>query len=281
MILIADSGSTKTDWRICKANNTSIAFKTKGLNPHFIESKEIEKEIKDCFPKTELTQAVTHIFFYGSGCKAEHSKLNLKKALNNVFQNASCEVETDLVGAARAMLGNNNGIISILGTGMNSGFWSKCNIETYTPSLGFILGDEGSGAHLGKQLLQAVFYENLPEPIISDFFKEYPITIDDVITRTYKTAFPNQYLASFVPFLENHISCLEIRHIVENSFREFIEKHILKITKKTQFFHIFVIGSVGYYFNDILALVSKQHNITIARVEKSPIEFLCDYHREI
>lgn len=279
MILIADSGSTKTDWRICQTNTTPLSFSTKGLNPHFTTTEDIQKEITHNFPKHIAPADIQTIYFYGAGCKAESSKQTLSVSFATLFPNAMSVIETDLVGAARALLGNKQGIAAILGTGMNIGYWDGSAIHSYSPSLGYILGDEGSGAYMGKKLMQAYFYNDLPADIMQDFTQTYRLSIEELIQKVYKEQYPNQFLASFVPFLEKHMHHSDISNIIRDAFRDFIQKHVLKISQKTQNFHIFVIGSVGFYFKDIFICECEAHSISVSDILKSPIERLCEYHR--
>ena len=175
MILIADSGSTKTDW-VLISDTESVSFQTIGFSPYFVEHSDVSSILLSALPETINTDTITQIFFYGAGCGTESSQKIIETALSQIFTLANIQINTDLVGAAIALLGNKSGIIAILGTGMNIGFWNGTNIEYTSPSLGYILGDEGSGAYIGKQLLSGYFYEEMPQEIIKEFKFKYNLT---------------------------------------------------------------------------------------------------------
>lgn len=279
MILVADSGSTKTDWVLISGAD-SISFQTIGLSPYFVEHSDISSILLSAFPNTIHPNSILQIFFYGTGCGTEASQNIIQTALSHIFTKALIHVTTDLVGAAIALLRKSEGIIAILGTGMNIGYWNGTHIEYTQPSLGYILGDEGSGAYLGKQVLNAYFYEEMPEELMKKFWQKYKLTREMCVENVYKQPFPNKYLATFSEFLYENKHHTYIKTLIKSAFYTFVEKHVIKIAKKSQNFRIFVIGSIGYYFADFLQEACIEKNITVIRVEKSPIFELKHYHSQ-
>jgi len=277
MKIIADSGSTKTDWRILNSSEI-IPFKTIGLSPYFVSNTNITEIVLEQFPSSINTNNISEIFFYGSGCKAQESKNIISNALKAIFPTAVIHIESDLVGAAISQLGDKAGLITILGTGMNVGYWNGSAIEYSITSLGFILGDEGSGAYLGKKLLKRFFEGDLSDKASKALTEAYNLSLDETLNAIYKDEFPNRYLASFVPFIEKNISDYSIRTLLKDSFKRYIEKHILKISKKYDIYTISIIGSIGYYFQEILTQECKEHGIITHNISQSPIDNLCSYH---
>jgi N-acetylglucosamine kinase-like BadF-type ATPase len=273
MKLIAESGSTKTDWVIINASDT-YTFQTNGINPLFFSELDTIQEIRNSFPKTHNAEDILEIHFYGAGCGTDTAKQKISDVLKSIFTQAYIHINTDLVASAHALLQNKKGIIAILGTGMNIGFWNGTRIEYSTPSLGYILGDEGSGTYFGKKLLQAYFYETLPHHLLKEFTNTYTITRESCIHAIYSGNKPNTYIASFSPFLYTHKHEAYIQSIIQEGFQDFIEKHILKISEKFNFFSIFVTGSIGFYFNEILQTECAKHSITVEQTIKSPISEL-------
>jgi len=278
MILIADSGSTKTDWRFIKGNAEIRQFKSDGLNP-FVRNEE---EITTCLQNTfnaEFTNNVKKVFFYGAGCKGIGKNL-LEKVLGNTFKNTSeIKVENDLLAAARATCGNNKGIACILGTGANSCLYDGVEIIDHIPPLGYILGDEGSGAYLGKTLVNAYFKRELPSDLKQKFAKRYQLTESELLEKVYKDAFPNRYLASFSRFLFHNIKYPYIKHLVHEAFTAFFKKQIVKYEGYEQF-QVHFTGSIAFYFNDILRYTASEMNISMGRILEKPIAGLTLYHEQ-
>ncbi|MFW5852336.1 MAG: N-acetylglucosamine kinase [Bacteroidota bacterium] len=273
MKLIVESGSTKTDWVIINTPDT-YTFQTTGINPLFFSESDTIQEIHNSFPNTYKTEHIREIHFYGAGCGTNAAKQKIKDLLSPLFPQASIYIYTDLVASAHALLQNKKGIVAILGTGTNVGFWDGTHIEYSSPSLGYILGDEGSGTYLGKKLLQAYFYESLPHHLLKKFADTYTITRESCIHAIYSGKKPNTYIASFVPFLHTHKHEASIQSIIHEGFRDFIEKHILKISQKYNFFSIFVTGSIGFHFNEILKTECAKYSIRVEQTIKSPISEL-------
>lgn len=276
MILIADSGSTKTHW--CIADN-STAIKhiyTKGINPFYQSEEEIRLEIQQyLIPEIDVF-SINQIYFYGAGCSFPEKKLLVHNALGYFFKDTMVEVQSDLLAAARSLFGKEEGIACILGTGSNSCFYNGTEIIDNVSPLGFILGDEGSGAVLGKTLVADCLKNQLPAELKTKFLTQYNITAAEILENVYKKPFPNRFLATYSKFLYENIDNPAIHQIVYNSFSAFVKRNLLQY--KVESTNVRCIGSVGYYFKDILMEVAKEYNITIDQVMQSPMEGLLVYH---
>ncbi len=276
MILIADSGSTTTDWGALKKDR-SIDFQTAGFNPFFTDQSKIIDAITFAIQDLFDPNNIRELWFYGAGCSSNENCLHIEEALSKLFKNASLHVEHDLLGAARASCGTSAGIACILGTGSNSCEFDGKNIIDNIPGLGHILGDEGSGSHLGKSLLKAFFYRELPDDLERDFIKKLQLSKPEILDRIYKKSQPNRFLASFTYFLSDHIRHPFIRQLVFNCFDEYTGRHILKYERAREL-PVFAVGSVAYYFKDILKECFSKHNILLKEVLQRPIENLKKYH---
>ena len=206
MILIADSGLTKTDWRLVLNENNIISFETKGLSPFFCSDDDYRIALQDAFPRDIEPSKVTHLFFYGSGCAGEEKGQKAQQALELLFVNASVNAFSDLLGAARSLFADSRGVIAILGTGSNIAFYDGESVIHRTPSLGFVLGDEGSGAFIGRHLLQSYFYGLMPNSLAEKFRSKYNVDLSAVLDKVYAQPKPSAYLASFVPFIKDNIN---------------------------------------------------------------------------
>lgn len=276
MILIADSGSTKTHW--CIADN-STAIKhiyTKGINPFYQTEEEIRQEIELNLIPELAGFSINQIYFYGAGCSFPEKKLLVHNALGHFFKDTMIEVQSDLLAAARSLFGKEEGIACILGTGSNSCYYNGTEIIDNVSPLGFILGDEGSGAVLGKTLVADCLKNQLPAELKTKFLTQYNITAAEILENVYKKPFPNRFLATFSKFLYENIDNPAIHQIVYNSFSAFVKRNLLQY--KVESTNVRCIGSVGYYFKDILMEVAKEYNITIDQVMQSPMEGLLVYH---
>lgn len=276
MILIADSGSTKTHW--CIADN-STAIKhiyTKGINPFYQSEEEIRLEIQQyLIPEIDVF-SINQIYFYGAGCSFPEKKLLVHNALGYFFKDTMVEVQSDLLAAARSLFGKEEGIACILGTGSNSCYYNGTEIIDNVSPLGFILGDEGSGAVLGKTLVADCLKNQLPAELKTKFLTQYNITAAEILENVYKKPFPNRFLATFSKFLYENIDNPAIHQIVYNSFSAFVKRNLLQYD--IEHCKVSCIGSVGYYFKDILTEVAKENKIQIDKVVQSPMEGLLVYH---
>ena len=279
MILIADSGSTKTHWCLLTASGQRSEFKTEGINPFFLTQEQIRQNVSDqLLPQMGQllwVGSVRRIFFYGAGCTPEKSPL-VGEALKAVFRHAEVEVYSDMMGAARALLQHSEGVACILGTGSNSCLYDGEKFVKNVPALGFILGDEGSGAVLGKRLVADLLKNQLPEELKEQFLKEYNLTQAEIIDRVYRQPFPNRFLASLSKFCADHIDNVMIHELVYYHFEDFVKR----ILKQYPSVPVGFVGSIAYYYKDILEKVLRNNYVQLATIVQSPMEGLIEYHRE-
>lgn len=279
MILIADSGSTKTDWRILDQNEVIAETQTVGFNPYYQDADSIANELKiNLLPL--CTQEVTHVFYYGTGVTNEEKAGIVKYAILKVFPTCQqVEAQSDVVGAARAACGKTAGIACILGTGSNSIYFDGEKTGFQVPPLGFWLGDEGSGGHLGKSLLLSYLHKEIPPEMRAKFEGKYGV-MDRlmVLENAYHKPFPNRYFASFSRFLFDNLEDDFCRNLVENCFLQFFQKYILKYPMCHETTINFV-GSVAFYYRDLLTKVADSQAIKVGKVLKSPIDGLVEFHQ--
>ena len=275
MILIADSGSTSTNWVLAENGNSVQSIFTSGINPFYQTEKEISRVVSTLFPAIRVRE-VEAVYFYGAGCVADKIKL-VKRAISEPFPQATIQVESDLIAAARGLLQDKAGIACILGTGSNSCFYDGKNSVRNISPLGFILGDEGSGAVLGKKFVGDCLKNQLPTDLRDSFLHTFQLTASDVINNVYKQPFPNRYLAQFVPFLAENIAEPAVYKLVFDSFTEFFVRNVMQYEQYEQY-PISFVGSVAYYFKDVLEIVATELALTLGEVKQSPIEGLVKFH---
>jgi glucosamine kinase len=275
-ILIADSGSTKTQWCLLQSNKKKM-IATQGISPYFLNDESLTTILtKELLPKTG-TIVIDEIFYYGTGC-SNHANVSLiKRALKKVFKTAKVSVEHDLLGAAKALCGNEKGIACILGTGSNSCFYNGKRVVKNSPGLGFILGDEGSGTHLGKKVLQHYLYKTFDAELTDKFEAKYPHDVDDMLDSVYKKPMANRFLSSFVPFLIENRGHYMIENIIEDSINDFFFNHIYKY-RESWSLPINFIGSVAFGFKDVLKQMCSDYELKLGTVIKSPMDGLVKYH---
>ncbi len=277
MILIADSGATKSDWVLLDENTGNQTFELVGLNPYYIDSVQIEKIIsKELVPMIE-NEKVEKVFFYGAGCSTVYKSMVVEEAIEKPFKNAVIEVNSDLLGAARALFWNEEGIACILGTGSNSCYFDGNEIVKNVPSLGYFFGDEGSGAHMGKTFIKDYLLGNLPKEIDKAFRKEYNYTRENILDAIYNLPFPNRFLASFNSFYADNLSNKYIFELVTNSFREFFINQIVHYENYRDLPVSFV-GSVAFYFEALLRQIAAEFDVKVHKVLRTPIDALARYH---
>lgn len=274
MILIADSGSTKTSWAWVDASASIQTRTTGGINPFFLNEKEMIRLLSNEMTRPE--QEITSVHFYGAGCTPEKAPV-VQKALKNYFQATVIEVNTDLLGAARSLCQQEEGIACILGTGSNSCHYNGTKIQENTPPLGYILGDEGSGAVLGKKLISNVLKKQLPASIVQDFWNTYRFSQAEILEKVYRQPFPNRFLATFVPFLSKHLENESIAALVENGFSEFIERNILSY-KDLDRLPVHFTGSVAFHFSHSLKKVLNRFHLQAGTITQEPLPGLITYH---
>jgi glucosamine kinase len=276
MTIIADCGSTKCDWLLVHGERNHQLENTVGFSPFFHTSEEIETIIKEqLLPKLDPKE-VTHIWFYGTGVHDEHRADIVLQGIKACFPKADIEVEHDLLGAARSVCGHSAGIACILGTGSNSCYYDGKTIVDNVPSLGWLLGDEGSGTHLGKALLRAWFYRELPPDLNAAFNAAYPEGEHAIKDRAYEKG-ANAYLATFTKFLGEHNTHPYIQSLVAGSLGEFLDRHVLKYSG-AQSVPVHFVGSIAYHFQDILIKCLEERRLKLGNVVRKPIYPLADFH---
>ncbi len=277
MILIADSGSTKTDWLLQDAQGGRVDVTTDGINPFYIGEDDIFGVLREQL-LPELAQTPGRIFYYGTGCAGEASSGRVARALARAFPGAGIEVYSDLTGAARALCGRQPGMACILGTGSNNSVYDGAEVTSNIGSLGFWLGDEGSGGHLGKTLLVHYLHRELPEPVHQAFRADYP-EIDRlyILEQAYRKPFPNRYFAAFTPFVSRFLSDAFVAEMVRGCFTSFVEKYVLR-HPESAVLPVHFTGSVAWYFREVLLEVVAGKKLTAGRIERSPLPGLLRYH---
>lgn len=275
MMLLSDSGSTKTDWCVVEKGEIIRRIVTKGINPFYQTEEEIAREVgKDLIPALEgLT--LTSVSFYGAGCAFPEKNEIVRRAIRRYLA-VPVEVGSDLLGAARALCGKEAGIACILGTGSNSCLYDGKEIVRNVSPLGFILGDEGSGAVLGKLLVGDLLKDQLPRALKEAFFAETGLTPAEVMDKVYRKPFPNRFLASLSPFLIRHIDEAEVYDLVSNSFRAFFTRNVMQYDYPDYPVHL--MGSVAWYYQDQLRAIARELGITLGQIVQSPVQGLVRYH---
>lgn len=277
MKLIIDCGSTKADWVILEKEKIVASFQSEGFNPNYTDKDSILSIILDEPSYRTYTREIKEIFFYGSGCGSEMNSNIIKDIFSLIFINAKITVTHDMMAACHAILHKNEGIVCILGTGSNSCFYDGKEITEKATSLGYILGDEGSGSYIGKKIVRDYFYKKMPNDLSLKFEEEYKIDINTLINNVYNRKQASRYLADFTKFAFNNLNHDYIKDLCSKSFDEFIECFILKY-KNSKDYEIGFIGSVAYYFKDILNKSLENHGLRLGKVLKNPIEGLIEYH---
>ena len=278
IILIADSGSTKAEWCLLSGNKRKTIY-TQGISPYFLTTDQIQQilivELKEKLKNIEPDK----VYYYGTGCSNPENVVSVKKALKNTFSKAKIFVDHDLMGAAKALCGNGKGVACILGTGSNSCYYNGKKIVKNSPGLGFILGDEGSGAYLGKKVLQYYLYHTFDPDLMDRFQAKYNTTAAEILDAVYKHALPNRYLAGFVPFLIENRGHFMIENIIEDGFNDFFFNHVYKY-RESWIMPIHFIGSVAFGFKDVLKDMCDSYELQLGRVLKNPMDGLVKYHKE-
>ncbi len=276
-ILVADSGSTKTDWAYLKDGKIEEERETQGINPYFHGENKILDILLRSFPSPFQKRRPEKIFFYGAGCSSKFRSARVENALHQIFPKAKVFVQHDMLGAARASSGDKPGLIAILGTGSNACHYNGTEIVHQRGGIGYVLGDEGSGAHMGKALLQRLFYDELPGTIADRFYKELDTNRNTVIEKVYRAPNPNRYLASLTKFIKQHIESEPVETIVKDCFSEFLTRHILHFPEHQEL-PMHCVGSVAYHFHPQLEKCCQDHGVGLGNITTEPIKGLTSYH---
>ena len=276
MILISDSGSTKAEWVILSEKGVHETLFTTGINPFYQDTADIVHHLKVEY--TSEQHKFDAIYFYGAGCTNSEKSEIVKSALNQFFDCGKIHVGSDLLAAARSLCQDKPGVACILGTGSNSCYYDGEKIIDQVSPLGFILGDEGSGAVLGKKLVGDILKKQLPQKFIDDFFETYQITPSEILDNVYKMPFPSRYLARYTRFLSKNIDHPEIENIVIQGFREFITRNLLQYHEIGQN-PIHFAGSIAFHFDAQLRKAIRESSLRLGKIEQAPMNGLIAYHK--
>ena len=277
MILIADSGSTKTDWALIDENKNLSFYKTIGYNPYFSDSDTICHSLSETLVSQISAGRVKKIFFYGAGCSTPDNCAIVTRALIKCFANAEVIVRHDMLAAARALLGNKRGFAAILGTGSNSCIYDGKEIEKNIDSLGYLLGDEGSGSNIAKKIIRDFMRGYLPAELEEKFRQTYHLNNQQIFDTLYNNPAPNRFLAGFCKFAHEHKDHIYISEIVKESFGDFFKNIVSKYPAYSEF-NFNCVGSVGFIFKDQLKEVAASYNMQMGLLLPSPIDNLVNYH---
>jgi len=275
--LIADSGATKTEWCIVGGKKRSSFFTT-GISPYHMDQEKIESLLKD-----ELTSIIrktnfSSIYYYGTGCYTKVNANIVKRALQKVLLSDDVNVTHDLMGAAIALCGHTNGFASIIGTGSNSCFFNGTKIIQNSPGLGYVLGDEGSGAYLGRMVLQHFLYKQFDQELMDRFTDTYSLTKAEILQKIYKEPYANRFLATFAKFLSSNRGHYIIENIIEDGLRDFFDVHLIQYKNHASYpFHF--VGGISFHFKDKIKELCNYYGLELGKIIKQPMEGLVDFHK--
>lgn len=275
-LLIADSGSTKCEWCIIDGKKTKTIFTT-GISPYFLNGGQIKELVEKELLGKLKNYNITEIFYYGTGCKAPENRRIVKKALEKLFPEVSLQVDHDLSGAAKALCGDKKGIACILGTGSSASYYNGNKIAKERTGLGYILGDEGSGAYLGKTVVQYYLYKTFDEELLYRFEQKFNITETEILANVYKGEMPNRYLASFAVFLAENRDHYMVENIIEDGLNDFFFHHICKFTESWNM-PINFVGGIAYGFKDVITELCSSYEFELGTILKNPMQGLVKYH---
>lgn len=280
MICVADSGSTKTDWVIIDPKNKEEQrFDSIGLNPFFVDTAKVTETVRAAIPET-LRDCIQQVHFYGAGSSSPERVKIVAQGIRAAMPNATVQVDHDLLASARATCQHDPGIACILGTGSNSCYYDGERIRDNVTALGFILGDEGSGTAIGKELVRAWVYREMPDELATAFASEYNLTKEVVLQNTYNKPLPNRYLASFAPFCSQHRTHPFIANIIRGCLEDFVIRHVLKY-EKCKTLPIHCVGSIATAFKEELCALLEEHGLQPGGFVVKPIDALVRFHVDV
>jgi glucosamine kinase len=275
--LIADSGATKCEWCLLHDNKKKTIV-TQGISPYFLDTEQIVALLqRELLPKIKNVQ-VDELYYYGTGLSNPNNVKLVKAALKKLFPSAYIEATHDLMAAARALCGRTNGLACILGTGSNSCYYDGKKIVKNSPGIGYVLGDEGSGAYLGKKVIQYYLYNTFDEDLRSRFDAKFVTTPVEILENVYKKPLANRYLASFAIFLAENRGHYMIENIIEDGLNDFIINHLYKY-RESWIMPINFAGSIAYGFRDVLKELCSSYELELGVVLKNPMQGLIAYHK--
>lgn len=275
MILVADSGSTKTDW-MGYSPNEQINFNTQGINPYFLNAHDIFKLFSKKKEIAAYASQVKEVYFFGAGCSSPDKVEIISNGISSFFTNAYVSVEHDLMGSAYATCGDKKGLTCILGTGSNISYYDGKTLHHGAHGLGYVLGDEGSGTWFGRKLITSYLYNQMPAELAFEFGQEYQIDKETVITNVYQKPAPNTYLAAISRFMVNHKEHPFIVNILREGFQEFVDSNIKDYSNYKSLDCHFV-GSIGFIYQDILREVCLNSQVKVGQILQKPIEGIYNY----
>lgn len=277
MILVADSGSSKTDWVLASDKQKPVKFSTGGLNPYFLTEKEIVKIIQDQAPvMVNHFPLIEEIYFFGAGCSTPDRREIISNALTQLFPRAFISVDSDLLGSAYATCGTHKGLVCVLGTGSNISLFNGEDVAAGKHGLGYILGDEGSGTWFGKALITHYLYGTMPANIQALFKNRFELTKDEVIQNVYLQRGANSFLASFAKFLSEVKDTPYGKALLREGLLEFINTNIKSYPEYQQYTCHFV-GSIAYFFRDELTLLCEENGVSAGKIIRQPIDELLKF----
>ncbi len=277
-LLLAESGSTKTDWCLISQTGETLHFKTSGINPYLQSAEQITSLLHQELSWNEEKHQPDLIAFYGAGASRTEQQQMLTTVLHDFFGVKNIEINCDMMAAARAMCGNRKGLVCILGTGSNSCYYDGENIRERQTSLGYIAGDEGSGNYLGKRVLQYYAYHTFDAELQQAFEILYGSDIGNILTRLYREPFPNRYLADFVKLLKEHRGHYMVENIIEDCLNDFFHAHLMKYRQSWNT-PLFFTGSVAFEFKDVIEELCRQYELELGAIVQSPIQPLVEFHK--
>lgn len=280
MILIAESGSTKTAWRLIKEDNTVLSFSLSGINPFHASKEQIAEEIQQS-DLMRYRSDIKEVYFYGAGLATDTSKEIITTILREIFTGVrNIQVNDDLIAAANALFGKDKGIACILGTGSNTGLIANGELIEKVPALGYILGDEGSGANMGIRFINAYLKRDFSNELRSRLSVEPMLEMGDILDKVYKQKLPNKYLASLTKLIKKYEDEYEIKYFVKDCFQLFIDKNVKKYPNYMEL-PIGFVGSVAYHFKTLLLEVLEANDLQFSKIIQSPVDELVKYHNTI
>lgn len=280
MILITDSGSTKCDWIAIDSEGTEIfRSRTLGLNPAILTREELKARIESSPELEEHRSKITSVYFYGAGCQTERPRMTLHTLLENYFATQEVVVKEDTAAAVYAAIGDEAGVVCILGTGSNCCFSNGHTIEQRVVSLGYTLMDEASGNWYGKQLIRDYFFKRMPMHLRDAFAKAYNTEADYIKENLYKKPNPNAFLARHAEFIFSHLDELYIQKLLRRGLRDFSRNMILQYDEEIKSYPVHFVGSIAHFGQDRIKQVAKEFDYEVGNIVRRPIERLLDYHR--
>jgi len=275
-VLLADSGATKCEWCLINNGRKKSIF-TQGISPYFLSAQQITDlltlELLPALRKTEITE----VHYYGTGLSNPNNVIILRKSLKKAFPSAKVKADHDMMAAARALCGHEKGVACILGTGSNVAYYNGKKIVRNTPGLGYVLGDEGSGAYLGRRVVQYYLYDTFDEELRYRFIAKFKTNRTEILENVYKKPMPNRYLAGFTSFLAENRGHYMIENILEDGLNDFFFQHLCKYNESWKY-PIHFVGGVSFGFRDILKELCQSYEFELGRVLKNPMEGLIEYH---